>query len=227
MDLNAAAGRGQDLTATLRKASAAAGSTALPSLHQTRDARGDAAPASFSRVEGPQGREALLAGSGTALQPRRFAEGMASAERVDTRQQSPFDGFSPLGFTSARDTSGLYSFGARAGERRDDGDMGESVWHERQNVDYANGALSGSTPAGGCRAPERVGAQPFREQASPRQLAIEATDSGSKVSRWGAFASNGGGVDSVKKRRGQAEFGQEVNARIAWCSSFQRFSERH
>lgn len=234
MDLNAAAGRGEDLTATLRKTSVTAGSTALPSPHQTRDARGDAVPASFGRGGDPHGRAALLAGSGTALQPRRFAEGMdkprrfaegmaeprrfaegmASAWPVDTRQ-APFGKLAPLGFTSARDRSGPDSFGSRAGERRDGCGMGGSVWNERQNVDYADGALSGSTPTGGYRAPERVGTQPFREQASPRHSTIEATDRGSKASRWGAFASSGRGVDRVEKRCGQAEFGQEVNARIS------------
>ena len=235
MDLNAAAGRGEDLTATLRKAAAAA-STSLPPPHQTCDGRGDAAPAALSRSKDPLGRAALLTSSGTALQPRRFAEGMAKARRfaegmtepgrfaeskadtepVDIRQ-ARFDEPAPLSFMSGRDRSRLDSLGSRAGERPDGGSMGEHVWHERQNGEYAGGALSGAVPGGGYRARESVGTQPFREQASPRQSAIGATDRGSKVSRWGAFAFSRGidiKIDGLEKRHVQT-VAQQVNALIS------------
>lgn len=237
MELNAAAGRGEDLTATLRKAAAAAATSAsLPPPHQTYHGRDNAAFASFSRHTDPHGRAALSTDSGTALQqPRRFAKGMPKARRfaegmaeprgygegmadalpVDTRQ-ARFDEPAPLGFTSGRDISRLDSMGARAGERRGGGGMGERVWHERQNADYTDytdDALSGAMLAGGSRARESVGSEPFREQASPRQSTIEATDRGSKVSRWGEFASNRG-VDSLEKHRGQREFDQQVTLLI-------------
>lgn len=106
MDLNAAAGRGEDLTATLQRAvSSTSTSTSLPHpLYQARNGRNHAAPtAALSRDRLPLGRDKglhnrqalLLRGVGgdggggsssNGLQNRRSAEGTAEADPVDIRQ---------------------------------------------------------------------------------------------------------------------------------------------
>lgn len=92
MDLNAAAGRGEDLTATLRKAAASTSTTTPPlppPLRQARDGHNHGAPAALSRNRDHHGRAASLStggGGGIALQARRFAEGTADADPVNNRQ---------------------------------------------------------------------------------------------------------------------------------------------